>query len=305
MATPTPMDVALVPIADALPELSADDYADVRQWDAEILAADTAHEAYTGERLAKIRDKLTQGPNLGSGMWTRYLAARGLNERTARHRIQLADGRYSKSTAANFAASRLLPEVEELQGKYERLQVDYQGINHQLAAANGAIQRLKASGKTDPGPGPGPEHGASGRVSWYGDLYDGIMRQLYAHARAEEGYTGTFEEYCREEEAKRKAEDAEKAKARKEAAKEAAKLRRQPEEKARHAAAVAAYFREDHIRNIELGAGILLDHLGEMLGEADLYTEEQCQRVATLAPELRALADRMATALQRGEEQSA
>ena len=82
---------AIMPITEALPELRAAQYADVCRWDAEILAADEAHEAYTGERLAKIRNAL-QGERYG--LWTKYLRARGLAESTVYRRIQKAEGRY-------------------------------------------------------------------------------------------------------------------------------------------------------------------------------------------------------------------
>lgn len=123
-------DITLVPIADALPELAAADYEDVRRWDAEIVAADADHDAYTGERLAKIQAKLAP-----VGLFGAYLRARGLNERTARHRIQVAQGRYSKPASATIADGPLLLTVPLDQ--YER-------VNHELSNANDAIKRLRA-----------------------------------------------------------------------------------------------------------------------------------------------------------------
>lgn len=61
----------------------------MREWDAEILAADAAYEAYTGERLAKIRDALKPV----HGLWTAYLQARGIPYDTANDRIRKAEGR--------------------------------------------------------------------------------------------------------------------------------------------------------------------------------------------------------------------
>jgi len=94
---------ALIPIAEALPELRAEQYAQVRKWDAERMALEGEYEAADGEYLKKIRDAL-KGKH---GLWTAYLRARDIPERTARQRIQAAEGRYIRSKPATVAG---LPE---------------------------------------------------------------------------------------------------------------------------------------------------------------------------------------------------
>lgn len=95
-------------IADALPELRSDAYAEVCAWHQQRLALADSYDATDGHYLKRIRDTLTSGDNLGSGLWTRYLAACDLPERTARERIQKAEGRSSKRLPADSAAMRLL-----------------------------------------------------------------------------------------------------------------------------------------------------------------------------------------------------
>lgn len=89
---------AIVPITEALPELRSAQYADVCRWDAEILAADEAHDAYTGERLSKIQAELAP-----KGLFGPYLRVRGIPETTARRRIAVYLGRtdiYKRGTLA-------------------------------------------------------------------------------------------------------------------------------------------------------------------------------------------------------------
>lgn len=127
MASRELQPAALAPITDALPELRASDYGDVVQLDAEIVAASAAFDAYTGQRLALIRDRLTTGRLMGSGLWTRYLKARGINIGTAEKRIAKAEGHPWSRQPLLPASSARLPEPEYQQiadGTSRRIQPD-------------------------------------------------------------------------------------------------------------------------------------------------------------------------------------
>jgi len=100
-------NLALVPLTEALPELRAADYADVRTWHDARMDLEGRYDAADGEYLKRIRDTLTSGNNLGSGLWTGYLSYCRLPERTARFRIQQAEGRYIRQAPATVAAGSL------------------------------------------------------------------------------------------------------------------------------------------------------------------------------------------------------
>lgn len=97
---------ALVPIAEAMPELRADAYAKVREWDAARMALAGEYEAADGEYLKKIRDELKPK----HGMWYAYLRVRGIPDRTAQERIQKAEGRFIPSPRMKPAVTAGLPE---------------------------------------------------------------------------------------------------------------------------------------------------------------------------------------------------
>jgi hypothetical protein len=100
-------EMALVPLTEALPELCAADYENVRSWHDARLGLRDGYETEDGKYLKFIRDTLTSGTNLGSGLWTEYLSYCGLPERMARERIQKMEGRFTKRVAAASAAVRL------------------------------------------------------------------------------------------------------------------------------------------------------------------------------------------------------
>jgi protein gp37 len=103
-------EMALVPLTEALPELRAADYADVRTWHDARLSLKDGYEAADGAYLKRIRDTLTSGKNLGSGMWTRYLAACDLAETTAYRRIAKAEGHPYINQPASTVKTDSLPE---------------------------------------------------------------------------------------------------------------------------------------------------------------------------------------------------
>lgn len=155
----------LVPIADALPELRAADYADVRAWDEARLALRDGFERADGAYLVKIQAKLAP-----VGLFGAYCRARHLSERTARERIQKAEGRYTKRVAAEPAVPSLPevaeggdgaqlaelaepPDVERNRLRAERdvaerrvseLERQHELDTHELAAAVAALQRVRA-----------------------------------------------------------------------------------------------------------------------------------------------------------------
>ncbi|HEX9414259.1 MAG TPA: hypothetical protein VF916_12205 [Ktedonobacterales bacterium] len=115
-------------IRKALPELRDAHYAEVLLhhenrvvWQMHFENERRIFEYHDGDELAEIRFLLTTGEDVGSGMWTRYLTYCGLPERTARHRIQVAEGRYSKPVAAIVAAGSLPePDMREIVEKARR-----------------------------------------------------------------------------------------------------------------------------------------------------------------------------------------
>jgi hypothetical protein len=103
-------------IKKALPELRDEHYAGVmlHHGNRVMLALYYENERRTfeymdGSELAEIRFLLTTGENVGSGLWTRYLQYCSLPERTARHRIQVAEGRYVRPRGTTVVP---LPEPE-------------------------------------------------------------------------------------------------------------------------------------------------------------------------------------------------
>lgn len=87
--------MALAPIAEALPELAAEDYADVREWHAARVTIGESYELEDGAYLAKIQAKLAP-----LGLWGAYLDACGLARQTAQDRILKAQGRFQSYRAA-------------------------------------------------------------------------------------------------------------------------------------------------------------------------------------------------------------
>jgi hypothetical protein len=85
------VEQSVATLRDVLPELPDAEYAAVEEWDQAIQKADEVHATYTGAYLAKIRVTLTSGTLAGSGMWSRYLEARGISDKTARNRIARAE----------------------------------------------------------------------------------------------------------------------------------------------------------------------------------------------------------------------
>lgn len=83
-------ETAMIPIADALPELRAEQYAKVREWDAARMALEGEYEAADGEYLSKIRAALKEK----HGLWIAYLRARDIPRSTADDRIRKAEGRF-------------------------------------------------------------------------------------------------------------------------------------------------------------------------------------------------------------------
>lgn len=83
---------ALVPIDEVLPELRAEQYAQVRAWDDARMALASGYEAADGEYLKKIRDALQEADGARTPLWKNYLDARGIAYETARNRIWKAEG---------------------------------------------------------------------------------------------------------------------------------------------------------------------------------------------------------------------
>lgn len=83
---------ALIPIAEALPELRADQYAKVREWDACRMRLADGYEQADGEYLIKIRDELQHAKGQRTPLWKAYLDARDIPYHTALRRIQKAEG---------------------------------------------------------------------------------------------------------------------------------------------------------------------------------------------------------------------
>ncbi|PWT70146.1 MAG: hypothetical protein C5B60_12585 [Chloroflexi bacterium] len=278
---PTPSDkqaLALVPIADMLPELRDEVYADVCAWDAARLELQAGYDEADGVLLAKIRDKLAP-----VGRWGDYLKARGLASRTAYDRINKAHGRYVESASkhnsnravAPGATARQLSAIEEaehramraenvhLKEELARLRADHEATNHQLAASNEMVKRLRASGKMDPGSAAG--------------TFGNVMEEAAQwRARAEADRT------ARRKEGKAKAH------------------RPTAEEKAQREAEQATQLRESYVQDFEIYAqytaetfDILWHHIG-----LNLLTEAQLERIRALVPELRQLANTIATALR-------
>ncbi len=109
MMTPHEDDQALVSLTGALPELRADHYADVLEWDACRLRLAEGYERADGEFLAKIQAKLAP-----AGLWGGYLKARSLPYQTAQDRIRRAQGTHiSNRRATETVTPRLLDSGTE------------------------------------------------------------------------------------------------------------------------------------------------------------------------------------------------
>lgn len=105
--------VGLIPLTrELLPGLADGPYEAVRLLDEHRIALEASYEVRDGAYLRQIRDILTAGDAAGSGLWTRYLMLRDIPDRTARERIQKAEGRYSKRPPADSAAEPLLSGEE-------------------------------------------------------------------------------------------------------------------------------------------------------------------------------------------------
>jgi protein gp37 len=103
---------AIVPITEALPELRAEQYADVCHWDAARMALEGQYEAADGEYLIKIRDALKPR----RGLWQAYLEARGIPYQTALNRIHKAENHIvtpRNNTSLVFLASPESPVPTE------------------------------------------------------------------------------------------------------------------------------------------------------------------------------------------------
>jgi hypothetical protein len=142
-----------------------------------------------------------------------------------------------------------------------RLRADHEATNHQLAASNETVKRLRASGKMDPG--------SAARI--YGNFMEEAA-QWQERAEAD----------------------------RKARRKEAKAHRPTAEEKAQREAEQAAQLRESYVQDFEIYAqyaaetfDILWHHIG-----LNRLTEAQLERMRALVPELRQLANTIATALR-------
>lgn len=98
---------AVMPITEALPELRAEEYADVCEWDESRMRLAIHFEERDGDYLRLIRDKLAP-----AGLFGAYLKARSVPMTTAQYRIAKAEGRpYNYQPVSNLETARL-PESE-------------------------------------------------------------------------------------------------------------------------------------------------------------------------------------------------
>jgi protein gp37 len=151
-------DLALVPLTEALPELRAADYADVRTWHDARMDLEGRYDAADGEYLKRIRDTLTSGNNLGSGLWTGYLSYCRLPERTARFRIQQAEGRYIRQTPATVAAVRLPEPEPEPEPSADDGESETTSAEHEDEGSASPLAREDDPPEPAPQPAPEPRH---------------------------------------------------------------------------------------------------------------------------------------------------